>query len=103
MMTTMRSNDIYLGFPYDVFVFTMIQRYVAGAIDMEVGPYHHHVGSMHLYDTNSEAARGYVGARSEVIDTTDLTVPYPWPTQVLENSEFVMSPNHSSNSLGLRP
>lgn len=50
----MRSNDVWLGMPYDVFAFTMIQRLIADELKVTYGEYHHHVGSMHLYDTNFE-------------------------------------------------
>jgi hypothetical protein len=47
---TMRSNDAWLGFPYDVFAFTCVQRLVASALDASVGWYKHQVGSMHAYE-----------------------------------------------------
>jgi len=45
----MRSNDAWLGWPYDVFAFTCIQKLVAMSIGMEAGTYTHLVGSMHSY------------------------------------------------------
>jgi thymidylate synthase len=51
-VTYMRSNDVWLGLPYDVFNFTMIQQYVAAAIGYDVGGYHHMVGSLHMYEEN---------------------------------------------------
>jgi thymidylate synthase len=50
MIAHMRSNDAYLGFPYDVFNFTQIQRGVALELGVEAGRYHHSVGSLHLYE-----------------------------------------------------
>lgn len=49
MITTMRSNDIVLGFTYDVFAFTMLQEMMADELNVELGYYCHNVGSMHLY------------------------------------------------------
>lgn len=46
----MRSNDIWLGFPYDVFNFTMWQIEMAKELGVELGWYRHVVGSMHLYE-----------------------------------------------------
>lgn len=46
----MRSNDLWLGFPNDVFCFTEIQKFVAKVAGHKVGPYHHYVSSMHLYE-----------------------------------------------------
>jgi len=48
----MRSNDVWLGFPYDLFNFTQLQAYVAACVGAEVGAYRHTVGSFHLYDRN---------------------------------------------------
>lgn len=56
MVVNMRSNDAWLGFPYDVFAFTCIQRLVASSLDADVGLYHHHAGSMHIYERNRELA-----------------------------------------------
>jgi thymidylate synthase len=56
LITTMRSNDAWLGLPYDVFVFTMIQKYLAGIFQVSPGRYIHNVGSLHLYEKDREAA-----------------------------------------------
>lgn len=49
MITTMRSNDIVLGFTYDVFAFTFMQELMANELNVELGCYCHNVGSMHIY------------------------------------------------------
>jgi thymidylate synthase len=50
--TTMRSNDVWLGTPYDVFAFTQLQQTVAYALDVSAGQYVHHATSLHLYHRN---------------------------------------------------
>lgn len=60
MIAHMRSNDAYKGLPHDVFCFTMIQELVARAVGVEVGSYVHSVGSLHLYDSDWDAARKYL-------------------------------------------
>lgn len=57
---TMRSNDVYRGFPSDVFAFTFIQELVARTLGLEVGSYSHFVGSLHLYDSDEAKARDYL-------------------------------------------
>jgi len=52
LTTYMRSNDIWLGFPYDIFTFTSILRQAAFTLKQKSGTYTHIVGSMHLYDHN---------------------------------------------------
>lgn len=53
----MRSNDAYWGLPYDVFFFTMLQELFATELGLELGTYHHSVGSLHLYSRHVESAR----------------------------------------------
>lgn len=52
LQTYMRSNDLYLGFPYDIFSFTFLQKFVANKLNIEVGSYHHYVSSLHIYKRN---------------------------------------------------
>ncbi|EST51575.1 thymidylate synthase [Brevibacillus panacihumi W25] len=49
-MVHMRSNDVYLGLPYDVFNFSMMQEYVASMLGVSIGTYTHLVNSLHVYD-----------------------------------------------------
>lgn len=49
LVVTMRSNDIWLGLPYDVFNFTCMQIQMAMELGVEIGTYYHNVGSLHLY------------------------------------------------------
>lgn len=48
--TYMRSNDLWTGFPYDVFSFTCLQIILAFRLGVEVGTYTHVAGSLHLYE-----------------------------------------------------
>jgi thymidylate synthase len=50
LRVTMRSNDVWLGLPYDVVQFMILQQAMASALQLDVGWYHHSVGSLHLYD-----------------------------------------------------
>ena len=54
----MRSNDIWLGYPYDVFQFTNMQILLSMELGLELGTYTHIAGSLHLYERN--AVKGYV-------------------------------------------
>lgn len=56
MIASMRSNDLWLGLPYDVYVFTTIQRLIASQLGVALGTYAHFVGSLHLYDKDIEKA-----------------------------------------------
>jgi len=57
MRVSMRSNDVWLGLPYDLFQFTSLQCAMADALDVEPGEYCHTVGSLHLYLNDIDKAR----------------------------------------------
>lgn len=50
MDVLMRSNDVWLGLPYDLFQFTQLQHTVARALRVAPGQYRHTAWSMHAYD-----------------------------------------------------
>lgn len=54
LVTTMRSNDAWLGLPYDVFCFTTLQRIIAVELGLGLGTYIHQAGSEHIYSRNQE-------------------------------------------------
>lgn len=79
----MRSNDVFLGLPYDLFVFTMLQELFAAELGLDVGRYHHMVGSLHLYE--SDLAR----ARNVLVDRSDFMFEMPPMTKPGDLSRFL--------------
>ena len=59
-----RSNDLYLGVPYDILVFHLLQLYFADRIGCEVGLQRHFVDSFHLYEIHLESVKN-------VLDSTN--------------------------------
>lgn len=53
----MRSNDIWLGTPNDMFAFTCLQMKMAMELGVEIGTYTHIAGSLHLYTRDYEKAK----------------------------------------------
>ena len=49
MHTTMRSQDLWLGFCYDIFAATVLHELLAGWLDAQLGRYVLSVDSLHLY------------------------------------------------------
>lgn len=56
MSTTMRGQDVWIGMPYDLFFFTTLHELVIGWLDVDLGEYHHHVDSLHIYERDIEKA-----------------------------------------------
>lgn len=55
--TYMRSNDLWTGFPYDVFSFTCFQILLAFRLGVDIGTYTHFAGSLHLYERSLDEWR----------------------------------------------
>jgi thymidylate synthase len=49
MHTTMRSQDLWLGFCYDLFTATVLHELMAAWVGARLGVYRHQVDSLHLY------------------------------------------------------
>lgn len=61
LVVTMRSNDIVLGFTYDVFTFSMIGKAIQlllrdRGVDVDLGELNVNAGSLHLYEKHYEDA-----------------------------------------------
>lgn len=52
----MRSNDVFLGLPYNIVQFTTLQEVMAGWLGLNPGSYVHMSDSLHLYERDAEAA-----------------------------------------------
>lgn len=52
MTTYMRSNDMWMGYPYDIFQFTCMQIQLSMELGVALGTYTHIAGSLHLYERN---------------------------------------------------
>lgn len=78
MVTNMRSNDLWLGTPYDVFCFTSIQQMIANSLKINFGTYTHQVGSLHLYEKNWNSAGQAIWDRDAEVDSKRWIFPCTW-------------------------
>lgn len=81
----MRSNDLWLGYPYDVFNFSMLGHYVAGSLNnrgvaCRVGILYHTAVSAHLYDLHLDEALKITAQ----LDPKDSPVPTMDPRTLME-------------------
>ena len=57
LIVTMRSSDVWLGLPYDMFSFSQMQNAVAAKLKIPRGWIQFNLGSSHLYEENEAIAR----------------------------------------------
>jgi thymidylate synthase len=97
MFSNMRSNDVFVGLPHDIFSFTMLQEIMARVLSVEVGTYKHAVGSLHLYDSDRDAAQRFLdeGWQSTKMPMPSMPIGDPWPAirLLLEAESVIRSGN----------
>ncbi|MFF7777058.1 thymidylate synthase [Streptomyces tanashiensis] len=75
MSTTMRGQDVWIGMPYDLFFYTILHELVAGWLGVELGDFHHHVGSLHIYEEHLARAEELTSIVTSS-QMPDLTTPW---------------------------
>lgn len=103
MFTYMRSNDVYLGLPHDVFCFTFLQEIIARTLSVELGRYTHMVGSLHLYERNEKAAKQFINEGwQSTISMPEIPAGDPWPAiDFLRRTELAIRVNNRVEIDGL--
>ena len=92
----MRSSDIWLGLPYDIFNFTALTslllinlRQEEDYANIELGTLHHFAGSLHLYDINYEQAKNCIKEYDYITSRED-HIHYQFPYQSMKTEdEFI--------------
>jgi len=84
-----RSNDLYLGVPYNVFVFYLLQVYIAKRLNCELGVQTHYSDSLHLYARDIENVEKILKSNC-VQEITSIEKRYG----LCDNSEYVLM-NHN--------
>lgn len=64
LISHMRSNDAYIGLPYDVYLFSFFMELMAFDLGHDLGDYVHIADSMHLYERDIDAAQNLTPAKS---------------------------------------
>lgn len=85
MIVNMRSNDIFLGFPYDTFNFTMWQEYVACKLNIEIGTYTHIANSLHFYEKDREKI-----VKASLAEEVEENKMEPMPIYDIENQLLML-------------
>ncbi len=71
-----RSNDLFLGVPYNFVQFTCLQEIIAGWLGIECGSYNQISDSLHLYDRNMEEVLNSM--RSSDLSSNPDSLALPW-------------------------
>ena len=68
-LQVMRSNDVFLGMPYNIIQFTTIQEILAGWLNLELGAYYQVSDSLHAY--THDLKQYSINDECETISNTD--------------------------------
>jgi thymidylate synthase len=76
MSADMRGQDVWTGFPYDLFATTVLHELMAGWLGAGLGEYSHHVGSLHIYEHDLTRARLGAAMPDGTAEMPSLAVPW---------------------------
>ena len=85
LMCYVRSNDLLLGFPYDVFEWTMMQEVIANELKVELGSYYHIVGSAHIYHDDMPRMRQILEVANDVKHVPMTPMPSDTTIKIFED------------------
>src|SRR5690606_15442205 len=76
----------WIGMPYDLFFYTVLHELVAGWLGAELGDFHHHVGSLHIYENHLDQAEELTAVTASAV-MPDLTTPWRGFDDLLDQVE----------------
>lgn len=97
MTIVMRSNDAWLGYPYDIVQFCVLQSTMAAFLKLSVGHYTHIAHSFHIYERDVESAMALVSEPPREHQRTQLT------GGIVGNTDEWSSVQHRAKTLCYRP
>ncbi|MCX6751976.1 MAG: thymidylate synthase [Candidatus Nomurabacteria bacterium] len=65
MHNMVRSNDMILGCPFDVFGFALLQSIIAQRLGVRPGIYTHTISNAHIYDNHYEGAKEIIKRKND--------------------------------------
>jgi thymidylate synthase len=76
LVTNMRSQDAWLGLPYDLFFGTVLLELMARWVEVQVGVYRHVIDSFHLYSRDCKSAQSVNERNAGSFDAVKLFVEW---------------------------
>lgn len=80
----LRSNDLFLGLPYNIVQFTSLQEIMAGWLGLSVGSYNHLSDSLHVYANSERAIASSLPIATPISNTDSLYLPKYESTKAFE-------------------
>lgn len=93
MSTSMRGQDVWIGLPYDLFFYTTLHELVAGWLDADLGDFHHHVSSLHIYEHHIDQAEELTEITASPL-MPELTTPWEGFDHLLSQVEVGAATGH---------
>jgi len=87
---SMRSSDAWLGIPYDIFNFAMLQRAVAAELQVEAGPLTLVIGSSHIYERDADQAGWVLNIDNQCYVEVDIPGPPNIKSEGIAATEYAL-------------
>ncbi|MBK8815636.1 MAG: hypothetical protein IPN42_09105 [Methylococcaceae bacterium] len=94
-----RSNDLYLGLPYNVFVFGILQKYISLQLGIKIGIQRHFSDSLHLYEKNIDEANDIINFNN-INNVSFVSSNFDWgySDAILNNIQEILNNDYNAIS-----
>jgi thymidylate synthase len=92
-----RSNDLYLGLPYNIFIFGLLQRHISRSLGVQAGKQSHFSDSLHIYKKDIINIQHIVSNNNQE-EVRKISKKFDWDYSdaILENVETIVSGNYEA-------
>jgi thymidylate synthase len=92
-----RSNDLYLGLPYNIFIFGLIQKYFSIKLGLRIGVQRHFTDSLHLYEKNIDQAKIIIDTNNpDSVSIVSNKFDFEYSASILKNCLEILSKNYDA-------
>jgi thymidylate synthase len=71
-MLTMRSNDVFLGSPFNIASYALLIHILAKEVDMQVGDLVYSIGDAHIYHNHFEQVKEQLSREEYLLPTLEI-------------------------------
>lgn len=86
-----RSNDLYLGIPYNLFVFGLLQKYIANRLQINIGLQTQITDNLHLYEKDFKKVTEIIN-KNQINDIEQISQQFNWDyaNSIISNSVHLL-------------
>ena len=98
-----RSNDLFLGIPYNIFIFGVLQKYIANRLSLNIGIQTQITDNLHIYEKDFKKVSEIINLNSIFdIKKIELTFNWNYSDLIINNTTALLNNLHDIDDTFLK-